>query len=109
MRENTIDFQETSRPDPRRHPPQTSLRSHRNRLRGLDPPLLLCHRKRHPAEVGAPDDVPSGWPSFSTAPASAFRGLDPRDVRTTMIYTHVLPRGGLAVRSPLDRSPEINP
>ena len=25
------------------------------------------------------------------------------DVRTTMIYTHVLNRGGLAVRSPLDR------
>jgi site-specific recombinase XerD len=24
------------------------------------------------------------------------------DVRTTMIYTHVLNRGGLAVRSPLD-------
>ena len=25
------------------------------------------------------------------------------DVRTTQIYTHVLDRGGLAVRSPLDR------
>ena len=28
--------------------------------------------------------------------------LGHKDVRTTMIYTHVLQRGGLAVRSPLD-------
>ncbi|MGQ9833958.1 MAG: tyrosine-type recombinase/integrase, partial [Candidatus Villigracilaceae bacterium] len=25
-----------------------------------------------------------------------------KDVKTTMIYTHVLQRGGLAVKSPLD-------
>jgi integrase len=29
--------------------------------------------------------------------------LGHRDVRTTMIYTHVLNRGGLGVRSPVDR------
>jgi site-specific recombinase XerD len=29
--------------------------------------------------------------------------LGHRDVRTTMIYTHVLNRGGLAVRSPADQ------
>ncbi len=29
-------------------------------------------------------------------------------MRTTMIYTHVLNRGGLTVRSPLDESPEFN-
>ena len=28
--------------------------------------------------------------------------LGHRDVRTTMIYTHVLKRGGLGVRSPAD-------
>ena len=28
--------------------------------------------------------------------------LGHKDVRTTMIYTHVLQRGGLAVKSPLD-------
>jgi integron integrase len=35
--------------------------------------------------------------------------LGHKDVRTTMIYTHVLNRGGLAVRSPGDLLPTISP
>ncbi|MBA3754254.1 MAG: integron integrase, partial [Nitrospira sp.] len=35
--------------------------------------------------------------------------LGHRDVRTTMIYTHVLQQGGLAVRSPLERRVEEEP
>ena len=35
--------------------------------------------------------------------------LGHEDVRTTMIYTHVLNRGGLGVQSPLDRMNQPTP
>ena len=34
--------------------------------------------------------------------------LGHRDVTTTMISTHVLNRGGLGVRSPMDRLPRVD-
>ncbi|MCK4509137.1 MAG: integrase, partial [Desulfuromonadales bacterium] len=33
--------------------------------------------------------------------------LGHKDVRTTMIYTHVLNKGGKGVRSPLDIAPQL--
>jgi hypothetical protein len=35
--------------------------------------------------------------------------LGHKNLKTTMIYTHVLNRGGLAVRSPLDESMHLLP
>jgi integrase len=62
------------------------------------------------------------WPhmrvSFKLAETKVESGYDIRTVqellghknlKTTMIYTHVLNRGGLAVRSPLDESMRILP
>jgi hypothetical protein len=52
--------------------------------------------------------MPPGVPTRHSIPVPALciacllAVLGPRDVRTTMVYAHVLNRGGLGVRSPLD-------
>ena len=90
---------------------------------------ILFHNKRHPVEMGTsvnsvrarkPERLPTVLSkgevlSVINAMSGAFHllqgGYDIRtvqellghkDVKTTMIYTHVIHRGGLAVRSPLD-------
>ncbi len=48
---------------------------------------ILFHHKRHPSELGGPDIA---------------RFLGHASVNTTMIYTHVLNKGGKGVVSPAD-------
>ena len=49
--------------------------------------FILANGKRHPRELGAAEQELLGH----------------SNVKTTMIYSHVLNRGGQAVQSPMDR------
>jgi len=66
--------------------------------------FILFHDKRHPKEIGAPEIA--AFLSHLLEAGYDIRTvqelLGHKDVRTTMIYTHVLNRGAMAVRSPLD-------
>ena len=62
--------------------------------------FILFHGKRHPEEMGEREI--EAFLSHLAVKWITVDGMPAFDVSTTMIYTHVLNRGGLAVRSPLD-------
>ena len=78
--------------------------------------FILFHQKRHPAEMGrveieaflthlAVERHVAASTQNQALSALLFlykEVLRQQDVKTTMIYTHVLNRGGLGVRSPAD-------
>jgi len=77
----------------------------------LDPSTLQRAVKHAAQKAGIPKRVSCHTFRHSFATHLLQNGYDIRtvqellghkDVRTTMIYTHVLQRGGMAVRSPLD-------
>jgi integrase len=58
--------------------------------------FILLHNKRHPRDMGSPEGE-----AFLTH-LTVDQLLEHRDVRTTMIYTHILNRGAMAIHSPPD-------
>jgi len=52
--------------------------------------FIVFHRKTHPTQMGASE-------------IAQFLTWGHRDVRTTMTYLHVMNRGALGVKSPIDR------
>lgn len=95
-------------PAPRR---STDPRSRKERRHHLDPSGLQRAVKEAARQAGIAKRVTCHTLRHSFATHLLQSGYDIRtvqellghkDVRTTMIYTHVLNRGGLAVRSPLD-------
>ena len=72
--------------------------------------FILYHNKRHPQEMGKQEIeeflihlARDRQVSASTQNQAKAALLGHKDVQTTMIYTHVLNKGGRGVTSPLDR------
>jgi len=90
----------------------TDPRTGRTRRHHINENVLQKHVKRRAAEAGLVKQVSCHTLRHSFATHLLEDGYDIRtvqellghkDVRTTMIYTHVLNKGGRAVLSPLDR------
>jgi site-specific recombinase XerD len=68
--------------------------------------FIVFHQKRHPQTMGASEITAFlSWRATSqqVSASTQNQALGHADVATTMVYTHVLNRGGLGVRSPFDR------